>query len=59
MRSYSFAVAAIVGLLLAALVGIVGPKITNFDGEGVLWGLLAILVFVAVVFDGRRRGSRL
>ncbi len=47
-------ISIILGLLLAAIVYVVGTAITNFAQEGLIWGLVAVVVFLAVAFRGHR-----
>lgn len=47
-------IAILIGLLLAAIVYFVGTAITSFSSEGLIWGLVAVLVFLAVAFGGGR-----
>ncbi len=54
----SFVISIIVGLLLAAVVYLVGTTITTFAREDLIWGLAAVLIFLAVAFNGQR-GRRL
>ncbi len=49
----SFIISIILGLLLAAIVYVIGTAITNFAQEGLIWGLVAVVVFLAVAFRGR------
>ena len=47
-------ISIVVGLLLAAIVYVVGTAITHFAEEGLIWGLIAIVVFLAVAFNNNR-----
>lgn len=47
-------ISVIVGLLLAAIVYVVGTAITDFAQEDLIWGLTAVVVFLAVAFRGNR-----
>lgn len=47
-------VSILIGLLVAAIVYVVGTAITNFSQEDLIWGLTAVLVFLAVSFRGHR-----
>lgn len=49
-------ISIILGLLLAAIVYVIGTAITNFADEDLLWGLAAIVVFLGVAFRDRVRG---
>lgn len=52
----SFIISIVLGLLLAAIVYAVGTAITQFAQEDLIWGLVAVLVFVGVAFNGQYRG---
>lgn len=43
-------ISILIGLLLAAIVYVVGTAITSFAEEGLIWGLVAVVVFLAVAF---------
>jgi hypothetical protein len=48
----------IVGAIVALIVYVVGTAITNFAHEGLIWGLIALLIWAAIAFswhDGRVR----
>lgn len=47
-------ISIVVGLLLAAVVYVVGTAITNFRNEDLLWGLVAIVIFLVVAFREHR-----
>lgn len=47
-------ISIILGLLLAAIVYVVGTAITNFAREDLIWGLIAVLVFLVIAFRGHR-----
>lgn len=48
----------LLGLLVAVIVHVVGTEITNFEHEGLIWGLIAILVFLVVAFGAPLRRGR-
>ncbi len=54
----SFIISIVLGLLLAAIVYVVGTAITNFAQEELIWGLTAVVIFMLVAF-GSQRGRRL
>ncbi len=54
----SLAISVLFGLLLAAVVYLIGTAITSFESEDLVWGLVAILVFLAVAFGNHTRGRR-
>jgi hypothetical protein len=49
----------VLGLLAAAVVYLVGTAITSFENENLIWGLVAVVVFLAVFLGDGLRGRRL
>jgi hypothetical protein len=52
MPNYSI-FSILLALLIAVVVYIVGTTITSFHQEGLVWGLIAALVFLAIAFGDR------
>lgn len=52
MNGFSI-VGLIVGAIVALIVYAVGTAITTFQNEGLIWGLAALLIWVAIAFSGR------
>lgn len=48
------AVSIIVGALVALIVYVVGTAITHFQHEQLIWGIVAILVWILVATRGDR-----
>lgn len=42
----------IIGAIVALIVYLVGNAITHFHHDDLIWGLIAILVWVAIAFSG-------
>jgi Na+-driven multidrug efflux pump len=52
-------VGIIVGAIVALIVYAVGVAITQFENEGLIWGLIALLIWAAIAFSGRFDDRRL
>lgn len=45
----------IVGAIVALIVYAVGTAITSFTNEGLIWGLIALLIWIAIATRGDLR----
>jgi hypothetical protein len=47
-------ISILIGLLLAVVVYVVGTAVTHFAHADLIWGLVAVIIFIAVAFGDVR-----